>query len=206
MFSSSLRASLVALVASAIAVSATPGLTVTTSIPSDNVDGLGNLKITATVTNTGDQTLKLLKDPRGVLSTFPENTFSITDATGSGPSFNGAKVNHASVVWQRRVLMFSVSVSRSSTAPHTLLVVMTPALSPFSLLALLLISFTIVSWSISITFGSASTHGTITLSLRCVQLHWIWIWRLFHRAIDPLHLCRRRRFHQGPRRHCWGCC
>ena len=98
MFSPSLRASLVALVASAVVVSAAPGLTVKTSTPSDKVNGLGNLKVTATVTNTGDQTLKLLKDPRGVLNTFPENTFSITDASGSSPSFNGAKVNHAFVV------------------------------------------------------------------------------------------------------------
>ena len=96
MFSSSLRASLIALVASAVVVSAGPGLTVKTSTPNAKVDGLGNLKVTATVTNTGDQTLKLLKDPRGVLNTFPENTFSITGAVGSSPSFNGAKVDHAS--------------------------------------------------------------------------------------------------------------
>ena len=94
MFSSSLRASLIALVVSVVAVSAAPGLTVKTSTPNTNVDGLANLKVTATVTNTGDQTLKLLKDPRGILNTFPENTFIITGATGSGPSFSGAKVNH----------------------------------------------------------------------------------------------------------------
>jgi len=92
MFSSSLRASLVALVASVVLVSAGPGLTVKTSTPSNKVNGLGSLKVTVTVTNTGDETLKLLNDPRGVLNTFPENTFSITDPTGSGPSFNGAKV------------------------------------------------------------------------------------------------------------------
>ena len=101
MFSSSLRTSLIALVASAVAVSAAPGLTVKTSTTSGNVDGLANLKVTATVTNTGDQSLKLLNDPRGVLSTFPENTFSITDAAGSGPSFNGAKVNCASGYFSR---------------------------------------------------------------------------------------------------------
>ena len=44
----------------------------------------------------GDETLKLLKDPRGALRPFPENTFSITDATSSRPSFNGAKVDHES--------------------------------------------------------------------------------------------------------------
>jgi peptidyl-Lys metalloendopeptidase len=96
MFSSYLRASLAALVASAITASAAPSLTVKTSTPNAIVDGLGNLKVTATITNTGDETLKLLNDPRGVLNKFPENSFNITDATGSRPSFNGAKVNHAS--------------------------------------------------------------------------------------------------------------
>jgi len=82
---SSLHASLVALVASVVAISAAPGLTVKASIPNAKVDGLGNLKVTTTTTNTGDETLKLLNDPRGVLDTFPENNFSITDATGSRP-------------------------------------------------------------------------------------------------------------------------
>jgi len=56
---------------------------------------LENLKVTTTVTNTGDETLKLLNDPRGALSPFPENTFSITDPNGSSPSFNGAKVKYS---------------------------------------------------------------------------------------------------------------
>ena len=93
MFSPSLRTCLVALVACAVAVSAAPGLTVKTSGPNILVDGLENLRVTTTITNTGDETLKLLNDPRGTLSPFPENTFSITDATGSRPSFNGAKVD-----------------------------------------------------------------------------------------------------------------
>jgi len=48
MLFSSLRASLVALVASAVAVSASPGLTVKISTSSTNVDGLQNLKATTT--------------------------------------------------------------------------------------------------------------------------------------------------------------
>jgi len=95
MFSSSFRTSLVALVASAAAVSAAPGLTVKASIPNAEVDGLGNLKVTTTITNTGDETLKLLNDPRGVLSTFPEDSFTITDTTGSSPLFDGAKVKYS---------------------------------------------------------------------------------------------------------------
>ena len=92
MFSSSLRASLVALVASAVAVSAAPGLVIKTPTSSLDVGGLENLKVTTTVINTGDETLKLLNDPRGVLNSFSENSFSITDAAGSRPLFKGAKV------------------------------------------------------------------------------------------------------------------
>ena len=86
--------SLLALVVSAIAVSAAPGLTLKTTTPTVNVDGLQNLKVTTTVTNTGDGTLKLLNDPRGVLNSFPENSFTVTNPSGSSPSFTGAKVNH----------------------------------------------------------------------------------------------------------------
>ena len=97
MLFSSLRASIVAVIASAVTVSASPSLAVKTSTPNVNVDGLENLKVTATVINTGNGTLKLLNDPRSVLSPFPGNSFNITDATGSHPSFNGALVSRASV-------------------------------------------------------------------------------------------------------------
>jgi len=76
MFSSSVRASLVALIASAVAVSAAPGLSLKTSTHDANVDGLENLKVTTTIINTGDETLKPLNDPRGVLDPFPENSSS----------------------------------------------------------------------------------------------------------------------------------
>ena len=95
MFSSSLCAPLIALIASAISISAAPSLTLDAStLNGVNVDGLENLKVTTTITNTGDGTLRLLNDPRGVLDTFPEDSFFITDLAGSGPSFNGAKVYH----------------------------------------------------------------------------------------------------------------
>ena len=55
MFSSSLRASFVAPVASAVAVSAAPGLTVKTSTSSGNVDGLVNLSGTLAVSRILDK-------------------------------------------------------------------------------------------------------------------------------------------------------
>ena len=86
------RAAIVVLVASAIVANAAPSLAVMTSVPNAEVDGLQNLEVTVTVFNTGDQTLKLLNDPRGVLSSFPEHSFTITNGNGSHPLFSGARV------------------------------------------------------------------------------------------------------------------
>jgi len=102
MLPSSLRASLVALVASAFAVSAAPAvaldvhLIVTLSLLSLKGDGSENTNVITTVANTGDKSVKLLKDPRGVLDSFPEDSFTITGPAGSHPSFNGARVSLAS--------------------------------------------------------------------------------------------------------------
>ncbi|KAG5654427.1 hypothetical protein H0H81_002616 [Sphagnurus paluster] len=94
MFSSSLRATLFALAASAVAVSAAPGLSVKVAGPS-NVAGVENLKVKTTVTNTGDEILKILNDPNSPLSKLPANTFSITDAKGATPAFTGIKAKYA---------------------------------------------------------------------------------------------------------------
>lgn len=92
MFTSALRSTLIALVASAVAVSAAPGLSLKLS-GAEKVDGVNNLKIVATVVNTGDETLKLLNDPRGPLSKLPTETFEIVhEASGASPSFTGVKV------------------------------------------------------------------------------------------------------------------
>ena len=102
MLSRSFCAPLALLVGYAVAVSvvpavpAAPGLTVKTSTSNISIDGVQNLKVTATVVNTGGETLKLLNDPRGVLDPFPEDTFNITNPSGSNPSFNGVTVNHVS--------------------------------------------------------------------------------------------------------------
>ena len=100
MFSSSLLVPLVTLVTyaavfSAIpAVSAAPSLTVKTSAPDVDIDGLNSLKVITTVANTGEETLKLLNDPHGVLSPFPGDAFTITDPSGSRLAFSGAPVSH----------------------------------------------------------------------------------------------------------------
>ncbi|KAF7793438.1 hypothetical protein EIP86_004550 [Pleurotus ostreatoroseus] len=90
MFATSLRSILFAVVASSIAASATPGLELRLS-GADEVNGVDNLKITTSLTNTGDSTLKLLNDPRGPLNKLPTETFMIIHDSGAAPDFIGAK-------------------------------------------------------------------------------------------------------------------
>ena len=87
---------LVAAVSAAPAISTTPSLSVRTSTSNVSVDGLENLKITATIVNTGDETIKLLNNPRGVLNSWPENSFTITGFSGSSPPFSGGLVSRVS--------------------------------------------------------------------------------------------------------------
>ena len=58
------------------------------------VDSVEHLKIVATVTNTGDETLKVLNDPHGPLNKLPTDTFVITNANGAQPSFTGIKLKY----------------------------------------------------------------------------------------------------------------
>ncbi|KAH9486376.1 Peptidyl-Lys metalloendopeptidase [Psilocybe cubensis] len=94
MFSFYLRSVLAAFVLTAVAVSASPSLSLKLKGPS-SVTGVENLKITATITNTGTETLKILNDPRSLLSKRPANKFSITDGKGTRPSFTGIKVKYS---------------------------------------------------------------------------------------------------------------
>ncbi|CAL1694054.1 unnamed protein product [Somion occarium] len=94
MFSSAVRSALVVLVASAIAVSATPGLSLKVSGPTD-VEGVDKFKVIATIINTGDETLKILNDPLSPLSNLPTETFAISrEETGATPKFSGVKVKY----------------------------------------------------------------------------------------------------------------
>ncbi|KAF9469757.1 deuterolysin M35 metalloprotease [Collybia nuda] len=94
MFSTLLRSTLAAIAISALTVSAAPGISLKVAGP-ESVNGVENLKVVATITNTGDQTLKILNDPRGPLSTMPADTFDITDSNGARPTFTGIKVKYS---------------------------------------------------------------------------------------------------------------
>ena len=72
------------------AASAAPGLSLHISGP-QIVEGIENLKLVVTVTNVGDEILKLLKDPRSPLTgdSLPADKFIIVNAAGDMPLFNG---------------------------------------------------------------------------------------------------------------------
>ncbi|GAB1517941.1 hypothetical protein RhiTH_000997 [Rhizoctonia solani] len=76
-----------------LGVSAGPGLSLSIITP-DSVSDVENLSVTAIVKNTGTETLKLLKDPRGVLSTAKTHTFNVANEKGS-PEFTGLFVKYS---------------------------------------------------------------------------------------------------------------
>ena len=88
---SSWQSGLLVLLCGVAAVSATARLQLKLS-GADQVDGVSNFKVVATVTNTGDETLKLLNDPRSPLSKIPTHTISIMHESGAAPDFVGALV------------------------------------------------------------------------------------------------------------------
>ncbi|KAH8833066.1 peptidyl-Lys metalloendopeptidase [Flagelloscypha sp. PMI_526] len=120
MFSNALRATLIALCA--LSVSATKELTLSVAGPA-SVDGVQDLKVTTSLVNTGDETLKILKDVRGPLSTLPTETFDITSEDGSTPTFSGVKAKYvpATVIEAGREESFTVlAPGESVTVEHDL--------------------------------------------------------------------------------------
>ncbi|KAL0575658.1 hypothetical protein V5O48_006314 [Marasmius crinis-equi] len=86
---SAVYSTLVGLCLAAVSASAAPGLSLSVSGLS-NFAGVQNFKITTSLVNTGDKSLKLLKDPRTVLSSIPTNRFTISNSAGASPAFIGA--------------------------------------------------------------------------------------------------------------------
>ncbi|KAG9075865.1 hypothetical protein FRC06_009848 [Ceratobasidium sp. 370] len=89
-----MRAAFAIAAASAIVlgVSAAPGLSLSIISPS-SISDVEHLSVTAVVNNTGTETLKLLKDPRGVLSSARALTFNVASENGS-PEFTGMFVKY----------------------------------------------------------------------------------------------------------------
>ncbi|KAH7322056.1 lysine-specific metallo-endopeptidase-domain-containing protein [Rhizoctonia solani] len=82
-----MKSAVSAILLSAMAVSAAPGLVLDVAGPASVVD-VNGLTVKATLKNTGDVALKLLNDPRTVLSKAKTNTFNIASTSGS-PKFTG---------------------------------------------------------------------------------------------------------------------
>ncbi|KAH9478705.1 Peptidyl-Lys metalloendopeptidase [Psilocybe cubensis] len=93
MFSFAMRNALIALTTLAVAASAASSLSLEIAGP-DQVQTVESLNVMATITNTGDEAIKILNDPRGPLSKLPTDTFTITDSTGAKPAFTGIKVKY----------------------------------------------------------------------------------------------------------------
>ncbi|KAB5591036.1 Deuterolysin M35 metalloprotease [Ceratobasidium theobromae] len=74
-------------------VSAAPSVTVSIVIP-PQVNDVDNLSAITTVHNSGTETLKLLNDPRSVLSDAETNTFDISNDNGS-PEFTGMLMKYS---------------------------------------------------------------------------------------------------------------
>lgn len=89
-----MRAAIASLVLAALSASAAPSLTLSVSSPDDVVD-VDNLKVKTVLKNTGDESVKLLKTPESVISTYQTNSFAIASEAGSVPSFTGVKVKYA---------------------------------------------------------------------------------------------------------------
>ncbi|KAF9265889.1 peptidyl-Lys metalloendopeptidase [Marasmius fiardii PR-910] len=95
-FSSTLRSTLVGLCLSAISASAAPGLSLSVASTSgfNSFAGVENFKVSTSLVNSGDEPLKLLKDPRTILDPLPTDSFAINNAEGASPAFIGAHVKY----------------------------------------------------------------------------------------------------------------
>jgi peptidyl-Lys metalloendopeptidase len=58
------------------------------------VEGDEHLILTTVITNTGDELLKLLNDPRSPLSNAATDTFDIKDSAGKKALFTGIEADH----------------------------------------------------------------------------------------------------------------
>ncbi|KAF8815718.1 zincin [Phlegmacium glaucopus] len=93
MVSKSFRNVLLTLLMVFSATSATSFLALHLSGP-DIVTAVEDVRVVATIINTGNETLKILNDPRGPLSTLPTNTVTITHEKGVQAYFTGIKVKY----------------------------------------------------------------------------------------------------------------
>lgn len=83
----------------------------------DTYAGISNAVVSATVTNNGDERLKLLNHPNTVLSKWATNTFAISLIGGQRPLFSGVHVKYVPSP-ERRVTV--LGPGQSITVNHSL--------------------------------------------------------------------------------------
>ncbi|KAF7310185.1 Peptidyl-Lys metalloendopeptidase [Mycena indigotica] len=91
------------------AASAKPALSLALTGPRE-ADGVGALRVTARLVNTGDVELRLLNDPRTILNKIETNSFFIADGAGRSPTFTGTFVKYSpkKIVERNRTSSFTV--------------------------------------------------------------------------------------------------
>jgi len=75
-----------------------PFIRLTEHIGPESVNAVDKLQVLTTITNTGDEKVKVLNDPYGPLSPLPTDTFTITNASGAKPAFTGIKAKYLPAV------------------------------------------------------------------------------------------------------------
>ncbi|KAL1938814.1 hypothetical protein VTO73DRAFT_11194 [Trametes versicolor] len=109
-------------VAAIVGTLAAPSVLLQVSGPSSVVD-IGNLKVVTTVTNTGEEPLKLLNDPRSPLSDLPTDKFTITNLHGTSPDFIGIAVKyipHVAIGSDDPLVYTNLSPGQSVAVEHDL--------------------------------------------------------------------------------------
>lgn len=71
---------------------AAPSLSLSLTSPASILDVEG-LQVEVTLANSGDESLKLLNDPRSLLNQLETDSFKIIGADGTAPEFTGAVVS-----------------------------------------------------------------------------------------------------------------
>ncbi|RXW21512.1 hypothetical protein EST38_g4321 [Candolleomyces aberdarensis] len=79
--------------ASALSAAAAPSISLAVE-GAEAITSADSFQVTTVITNTGDETVKLLNDPAGPLSKLPTDTFYITNSKGSSAVFGGIKAKY----------------------------------------------------------------------------------------------------------------
>ncbi|SJL15532.1 related to Peptidyl-Lys metalloendopeptidase [Armillaria ostoyae] len=111
-----------ALLAFASVASATKSLTISTSAPASLSD-VSALEVVTTVVNSGDETVKLLNDPRTVLSSWATESFTVVNSAGISADFTGVAVRYIPSVTAKKGANHAFTVlapGESVSATHEL--------------------------------------------------------------------------------------